>query len=139
MRDNIDYPLRFNPGSEVRIEKILVVDDDDCIRQIAQIGLEDDFIVITAASGAEALQTAAREKPDLILLDRMMPGMDGVATLSKLRELETTRSIPVIFLTAKVQRDEMENYAKLEVAGVLAKPFDPMNLADDIRKITDNL
>lgn len=120
------------------LNKVLVVDDDANIRTIAQISLEDNLSVVLAGSGAEALELASKEQPDFILLDRMMPGMDGLETLSRLKQQESTQNIPVIFLTAKIQGHEMADYAGLEVAGVMAKPFDPMTLLDDIRKILEN-
>ncbi|MBY0357455.1 MAG: response regulator [Candidatus Obscuribacterales bacterium] len=120
------------------LNKVLIVDDDANIRTIAQISLEDSLNVVLAGSGSEALEVAAREKPDFILLDRMMPGMDGLETLSRLKQDDNTKSIPIIFLTAKIQGHEMADYNGLDVAGVLAKPFDPMTLLDDIRKILEN-
>jgi CheY-like chemotaxis protein len=117
------------------MQKLLLVDDDPHIRQIAQISLEDDFAVTVAASGAEALELSEREQPDVILLDMMMPEMDGITTLSKLKERQSTANIPVIFLTAKVQSQDLENYRKMQVVGILSKPFDPMTLPGEIRKI----
>lgn len=117
--------------------KYLLVDDDDNIRTVALIGLEDEVgvEVIEATSGPEALKLAKDEKPDLILLDMMMPGMDGVKTLEALRADAATASIPVIFMTAKVQKHEIESYTKLGAAGVIVKPFDPLTLAEEITKI----
>ena len=118
--------------------KLLVVDDDKSIREVVEISLEDDWIVITAASGAEALEKAASENPALILLDRMMPGMDGLETLHRLRELPQTKSTPIIFLTAKVQSQEIATYANLDIIGVLSKPFDPMTLSAEIATLLRN-
>jgi two-component system, OmpR family, response regulator len=115
--------------------KVLIVDDDAHIREIAQMSLEDDFEVMLASSGHEALAVAAGEKPDFILLDRMMPGMDGITTLSRLRQDPELAAIPVIFLTAKVQKHELDSYAQYKVAGVIAKPFDPMTLPAEILEI----
>lgn len=123
---------------EAEMQKILLVDDDPHIREIAQISLEDDFNVVLAASGPEALQLSQVENPDLIILDMMMPGMDGVTTLAKLRENAQTANIPVIFMTAKVQAQELDSYRALDVAGVLSKPFDPMKLPGEIRRIVEN-
>jgi two-component system, OmpR family, response regulator len=125
----------------VLIEKILLVDDDANIRLIAQIGLEDvpDWCVIEACGGAEALRKAGSEKPDLILLDMMMPDMDGKTTLARLKADGATAHIPVIFMTAKVQSHEIASYRALGVAGVISKPFDPVTLSDEIRRITDAL
>lgn len=113
---------------------ILVVDDDDAIREVAQLSLETvgGWRVTTASSGMEGLAKAGSDRPDAILLDVMMPGMDGPTTLERLRGQEITRAIPVILLTAKVQASEVARWMALDVAGVLAKPFDPMALADEV-------
>ncbi|TDH38116.1 response regulator [Pseudohoeflea suaedae] len=112
---------------------ILYVDDEDDIREIAEmaLALEPAFRVATAASGAEALERARGERPDLILLDVMMPGMDGPATLSSLRDDETTSGVPVVFITARTQAHEVERFLALGAVGVIAKPFDPMALAGE--------
>lgn len=116
--------------------KILIVDDDSNIRLIVRMSLAGDQInIVEAENGRQALGVAASEQPDLILMDMMMPDMDGRTTLGKLREEESTGHIPVIFLTAKVQKHEMESYIKLGAAGVITKPFDPMTLADEISDI----
>jgi CheY-like chemotaxis protein len=116
-------------------KKVLVVDDDAHIREIAQMSLEDDFEVIMASSGNEAILLSEKLKPDFILLDRMMPEMDGIMTLKRLRESPELAKIPVIFLTAKVQKHEMDSYAQYKVAGVIAKPFDPMTLPAEILEL----
>jgi CheY-like chemotaxis protein len=119
------------------LRKILLVDDDADIRLIAEISLSSlgGWQVVQAASGAEALDLASRERPDLILLDVMMPGMDGPTTLEKLRELEDGHATPVIFMTAKVQKAEIDRLLSLGVRGLIPKPFDPMALPDEIRGI----
>ena len=119
------------------LKKILLVDDEADIRLIAEISLSNlgGWQVIQAASGPEAIALAAREKPDLVLLDVMMPGMDGPATLEKLREAEDGHSTPVIFMTAKVQKAEIDRLLGLGVRGLIPKPFDPMTLPDEIRRI----
>lgn len=121
------------------IEKIMMVDDEPHIRRIGELSLRGvgKWSVVLAGSGSEALELAKKEKPDVILLDVMMPGMDGPATLTKLREAEETAKIPVIFLTAKAQRHEVERYRLLGAAGVLTKPFDPMTLPDEVRVILE--
>lgn len=121
----------------MKIQKILLVDDDHNIQLIAQMGLEDrpDWCVVTASSGPEALEKVKEENPDLILLDMMMPGMDGKTTYSKLREQSSGSRIPVIFMTAKVQSHEMQSYLDLGAAGVISKPFDPMTLSQEIAAI----
>jgi CheY-like chemotaxis protein len=120
-----------------KIKKLLVTDDDPNILFIAQMGLEDtpEWTVITAQSGQEAINKAILEKPDAIVLDMMMPCMDGKMTLNKLRQNPETADIPVIFLTAKVQREEIDSYLKMGAAGVITKPFDPMKLSDELKAI----
>jgi CheY-like chemotaxis protein len=119
------------------IAKVLMVDDEPHVRRVAELSLSrvGKWTVILAASGPEAIAAAEREKPDLILLDVMMPGMDGPTTLNALQELPATASIPVVFMTAKVQEREIERYLGLGAAGVICKPFDPMELPDHIRRI----
>jgi CheY-like chemotaxis protein len=114
---------------------LLLIDDDDDIREIAQLSLElsAGWTVLTASSGVQGIDVAREKQPDAILLDVMMPVLDGPATLLKLREDERTRHIPVVFLTAKARPAERDRLAGLDVAGVLAKPFDPMTLADQLR------
>lgn len=121
------------------IRKVMMVDDEPHIRRIGELSLKGvgKWQVVLAGSGKEALDLARREQPDVILLDVMMPGMDGPATLAELRENAETAAIPVIFLTAKAQRHEVERYRQLGAAGVLTKPFDPMTLPDDVRGILE--
>jgi CheY-like chemotaxis protein len=116
-------------------KSLLLIDDDDDIREIAQLSLEvgTDWRIMTAASGPEGIEIARNNKPDAILLDVMMPVLDGPATLDQLRADETTRDIPVVFLTAKARPAERDRLAGLSVSGVLAKPFDPLLLADQLR------
>jgi two-component system, OmpR family, response regulator len=119
----------------MKLSKILLVDDDENIRTIALLSLEDDYQVEIATSGQAALEVARIVKPDLILLDVMMPGMDGKATFEKLQEIPELAKIPVVFMTAKVQIHEIDFYLKLGAAGVITKPFDPMTLARDVQNI----
>lgn len=116
---------------------MLLVDDDDNIRTVAMIALEDEpgWEIFEARSGMEALAIAKAQKPDLILLDMMMPGMDGKETLHRLREDEEMAQTPVIFVTAKVQTHEIEGYKQLGAMGVITKPFDPLTLITDIIEI----
>jgi two-component system OmpR family response regulator len=93
--------------------------------------------VIEAASGVEGLQKAQDEKPDVILLDMMMPTMDGLETLAALRARPATASTPVIFLTAKAMGDQVERMTSLGAAGVLVKPFDPRTLSRDVRALVN--
>jgi CheY-like chemotaxis protein len=115
--------------------RVLVVDDDDTIRELVQLSLETltGWDVLTASSGAEALRRAAEEHPDAILLDVMMPELDGPATMAQLRADPRIGDIPVIMVTAKVQASERRRFADIDgVRGVIAKPFDPMTLADEV-------
>ena len=113
---------------------VLVVDDDDHIREVAQVSLEAvaGWQVSTAACGREGVDLARAARPDAIVLDVMMPDLDGPATLARLRADAATRDVPVVFLTAKTQAFERARLGGLGAAGVLAKPFDPMLLAQEI-------
>ena len=115
--------------------RILVVDDEPDIREVVDVslGLDPQFKMRACASGADALVMAAQWSPTIILLDVMMPLMDGPTTLSKLRKNPQTADIPVLFLTARTQTDEIEQYISLGAQGVLSKPFDPMTLAASVR------
>ena len=118
-------------------KRILIVDDEADVREITKLGLEmgTDWTVLTASSGEDALAIAASEIPDVILLDMMMPDMDGRATLQRLKAGALTQSIPVIFVTAKAWQSNLEDFKDLDVAGVVAKPFRPLKLAAEIAKI----
>ncbi|MFN6541517.1 MAG: response regulator [Nostoc sp. EkiNYC01] len=113
---------------------ILIVDDEEDVQAIAKLGLEmgAGWNVLTACSGREALNIAANFKLDVILLDMMMPDMDGRATLQQLKANPTTQSIPVILLSAKVQDSDRDSFTDLDVAAVFAKPFRPLKLAAQI-------
>lgn len=117
--------------------RILLVDDEAEIRAIARMSLEmvGRFEVRDFGSAEEALAAAAEVRPDLILLDVMMPGMDGLQALAGLRRIPATAGTPVIFMTAKVQPAAVANYASLGAIGVIAKPFSPMALPDEIRRL----
>jgi len=121
------------------LKRILYVEDDPDIQTVAKMALEmvGGFTVKICSSGEEALCEAAEFKPDLILLDVMMPGMDGLETLRCLRENVEVADVPVVFLSAKVQPSEVEHYTALGARDVIAKPFDPMTLADSVRTIWD--
>ena len=116
------------------VRRILVIDDDAQILAVASasLGLVGMWDVLTASSGAEGLAQAAAGEPDAILLDVMMPGLDGRTTLRELRASPTTAGIPVIMLTASVGPRGEAPVFDLPVAGVLAKPFDIMGLAGDV-------
>ena len=121
------------------LNRILYVEDEPDIRFVAEMALQavGGFTMITCASGEEALSAAAAARADLLLLDVMMPGMDGPSTLKALRALPATASTPVIFMTAKVQAAEVAVYKALGALEVIPKPFDPMELAAQIQKIWD--
>ncbi|GEP38788.1 response regulator [Nocardioides psychrotolerans] len=118
---------------------VLVVDDDDSIREIAQLSLElvGGWQVLAAGGGASALEQAAEHRPHAILLDVMMPVMDGIETFHRLRADERTQHIPVILVTAKRQADEHQVWDGLPIAGVIPKPFDPMTLAQQVSALLD--
>lgn len=122
------------------LQKIMLVDDEEDIRTVAEISLchVGQWEAVVVSSGVEAVALAPEVKPDLILLDVMMPTMDGPSTLKKLRENEETKDIPVIFLTAKVQPNEVTEYLQLGALGVVAKPFDPMSLPSEIKRIFES-
>ena len=115
-------------------KRILIIDDEDDIREVAALALETsgDFEVTTADGGWAGLTSALRIRPDLILLDVMMPELDGPSTYLQLQQSEATSSIPVIFLTAKVQSADRRKLSDLGAIGIIAKPFDPMRLASEI-------
>jgi CheY-like chemotaxis protein len=115
--------------------RILLVDDEPDIREVVDVslGLDPEIRVRACASGADALVTAAQWSPSLILLDVMMPLMDGPTTLANLRKNPRTAHIPVLFLTGRTQTDEIEHFISLGAQGVLSKPFNPMTLAASVR------
>ena len=115
--------------------KVLIVDDEEDIRTVARLGLAagGGMAVIETGSGEDAVELARAERPDVILLDVMMPGMDGPTTLAALRADADTAAIPVVFLTAKVLASEVDRLRALGAAAVLPKPFDPLELADQLR------
>lgn len=120
-----------------QLKTILYAEDEDDIRVIAQIALEDigGFTVHYCPDGNVALETAKHITPDLLLLDVMMPEMDGPTTLTHLRKIKDYSAIPAIFMTAKIQANEIADYKALGAIDVIAKPFDPMTLADSIKKV----
>ncbi|MCC5632205.1 response regulator [Nostoc sphaeroides] len=118
-------------------KNILIVDDEEDVRAIAKLGLEmgAGWNVLTASSGQEALNVAVNHKLDVILLDMMMPDMDGRATLQQLKANPATKKIPVILLTAKFQQSDRERFTDLDVAAIFAKPFRPLKLAEQISEV----
>ena len=119
------------------LNRILYVEDDSDIRMVAQMALQTvgGFTVIACASGPDALRAAPHARADLLLLDVMMPGMDGPDTLKALRDIPATARTPAIFMTAKVQAAEVAAYKALGALEVIRKPFDPMELSAQIRRI----
>ncbi len=119
------------------LKKILYAEDEPDIRAVAQLALEavGGFELCMCESGVDALEAADGFSPDLILLDVMMPHMDGPATLAKLREMPKMTDIPIVFFTAKAMPGEIERFKELGALDVISKPFDPMTLADQVRAI----
>lgn len=119
------------------LNKILYVEDEPDIQAIAKLALEavGGFTVKICSSGQEALDSVGDFAPDLVLLDVMMPGMDGPSTLKALRELTGCSNTPIVFMTAKVQPQEVASYKELGALDVIAKPFDPMSLPNQVRTI----
>lgn len=118
-------------------KQILIIDNEPYIQEVAQISLETlaGWQVLTASSGQSGIATAEQVQPDAILLDVMMPDMDGIATFEKLQANPATQPIPVILLTAKVQVADRRRYEALGIMATIAKPFDPLTLADQIARI----
>ncbi len=116
---------------------ILLVDDEDDIREVAALSLQavGGYEVSRASSGREALELASAQRPDAVLLDVMMPDMDGPSTFARLQGDEDTRGIPVVLLTAKVQAADRRQFDDLGVAGVLSKPFDPLQLSRQVADV----
>jgi CheY-like chemotaxis protein len=115
--------------------RVLHVDDEPDLREVVEIslGLDPGFETRSCGSGQEALTVVAEWPPDIILLDVMMPEMDGPATLARLRDGPQTADIPVVFMTARAQARELDSFRKLGAVGVIPKPFDPMTLAASVR------
>ncbi len=120
-----------------RLNRILLVEDEPDIQAVVRLSLEmvGQFQVEVCGSGEAALKRVKGFSPELILLDVMMPGLDGPATLAALRADPSTASIPVIFMTAKVQPQEVQHYKSLGALEVIAKPFDPMQLPERLHTI----
>ena len=116
------------------MRRILIIDDEDDIREVAALSLEATagWKTLTANSGAAGIELAMAEQPDAILMDVMMPGVDGPTTFRTMQENPSIAKIPVLLLTAKVQGVDKRRFADLGVAGILFKPFDPLTLAEQI-------
>ena len=121
----------------MHIETVLLVDDDADIRRVGELSLSKvgGWETLTAASGDAALEMSASRAVDVIVLDMMMPGRDGLSTLEALRATPQTAETPVVFMTAKVQRGEVQSYLDAGANGVIAKPFNPMTLPDELRRV----
>ena len=120
-------------------KNILLIDDEETIQEVVQVGIEIEsgWQVAIASSGRAGIDLARDLQPDVILLDVMMPDMDGIGTLSQLKNNARTSTIPVIFLTAKAQAEEKNQFQSLGVVDVITKPFNSMTLASQIAKILD--
>ncbi|NEO85847.1 MAG: response regulator [Spirulina sp. SIO3F2] len=118
-------------------KQVLVIDDDDGIREIVKLSLEAvaDWQVLMAASGQAGIVIAQAQQPDLILLDVMMPGEDGVAIFNQLQANPTTQAIPTILLTAKARPSERQELLATGVNGVIVKPFKPRDLVQQIKQL----
>ncbi|MDJ0795422.1 MAG: response regulator [Calothrix sp. MO_167.B12] len=116
---------------------ILLIDDEETIQEVVQVGIEIEtgWEVAIASSGMEGIALAQAKQPDVILLDVMMPDMDGISTLSQLKANQKTQSIPVILLTAKTQTADKNQFENLGIIGIITKPFNSMTLASRIAKI----
>ena len=121
------------------LKKILYVEDEPDIQTVALMALETigGFTVQACSSGQEALEAAPGFEPDLVILDVMMPGMDGPATMQALRKLPAMTDVDMIFMTAKIQSQEVARYLEMGAVDVIAKPFDPMALATQVQAIWD--
>ncbi len=118
-------------------KRILICDDDPAILRVLQVNLEvEGYATLLAHHGEEALAVAAREKPDLIILDIMMPRLDGYETCARLKADETLKDIPVVFLSAKAQQSDIDKGKSYGVADYLTKPFDPDILVETIDRLT---
>jgi two-component system, OmpR family, response regulator len=123
----------------MNISRILHVEDDPDIQSVAKISLEimGGFTLCQCSSGHDAIQQAAEFRPDLLLLDAMMPEMSGMETLNALRKIAGLEFVPAIFLTAKVRKGEVQAFSELGTIGVIKKPFDPATLAEEVRSICE--
>ena len=124
----------------MEIHKVLLAEDEEDIQKVAQISLQfrGGWEVVLATNGEECLAKAASDPPDLILLDCMMPKLDGYETCRRLKQDPSLRHIPVIFLTAKAQEIEVKKGLSLGAVGYLIKPFNPMSLAAEIKQILED-
>jgi len=122
------------------LKRILYVEDEADIREVTKLALETigGLTLEICESGQMAIDKAQDFNPDLVLLDVMMPGMDGPTTMAQLKKMPELAAVPMVFMTAKVQPQEVENFKSLGAIDVISKPFDPMTLADQIRNLWDS-
>lgn len=120
-----------------KLSRILYVEDEPDIQMVARLALETlgGFTLEVCGSGIEALEKISAFNPQFVLLDVMMPGMDGPGTLAKLREISAFSAVPVVFMTAKVQPSEVAGYKAIGAVDVIPKPFDPMTLSAQVEAI----
>lgn len=132
-----NYDGSLLPENKMKGKQILIVDDQEHLRELIQLCLEDlaGWNTLVAESGQECLQILQTERPNAILLDISMPGMDGFAVYEILQSDPITRSIPVILLTARVMSSDMAEFAKMDVAGVIRKPFEVTTLPGKVAEI----
>jgi CheY-like chemotaxis protein len=123
------------------LKRILLVEDDPDIQLVAHMALESigGFAVLVCGSGKEAVDAAPRFAPDLMLLDVMMPEMDGPTTLQALRAIPALVAVPAAFLTAKVQPSDVARYRQLGISEIIPKPFDPMTLSETVRRLWERI
>ncbi|WP_445767636.1 response regulator [Rheinheimera sp.] len=119
------------------LERVMHVEDDESIRAVAEIALTDvaGFTLLSCDSGQSALAQAEAFAPQLILLDVMMPQMDGLQTLTALRQIPALEKTPVVFMTAKIQQAEKQRYLDAGAVGIIEKPFEPMELGDTLSQL----
>jgi|TARA_R110002050_G_scaffold51408_7_gene118231 CheY-like chemotaxis protein len=124
-------------GAGMPLDKILHVEDDESIRVIVEMALVDisGLTLVSCEGGHEAISQLAHFTPDLILLDAMMPGMDGLQTLHEIRKNAHCVNIPVVFMTARIQHTEKQEYLDAGAVDVIEKPFDAMSLGDSLERI----
>ena len=129
--------IHDHAANDAELKHIMCIDDESDILEVAKMCLEvvGGFRVTCSGGGQAALVAAALDPPDIILLDIMMPDMNGTETLLAMRAMPALQAIPVIFMTARAQGAEIKSYLKLGAAGVVPKPFEPMKLADLVRDI----
>ena len=120
------------------VKTILIADDDEDLRLLVQVTLENPtYRILTAVDGSQALETLNQQRPDLLIIDWMMPGLDGYEAVIQLRQNPCTATIPVVMLTAKDGLEAQEQMASLALAGYLVKPFSPLELIKKVREVLE--